>query len=198
MDPVGDTGSWMDEVAPFLYKNVTGNFVVATHVAAGSQNNANVPPGSDYNMAGLFVRADVPLPAVGQEDWIKWEIGRRDPNIPPLVGLLAARAIDSVSMHVTPHPQYMQHVGALGVCRLDDSIGLYWRVGAGDWIPTHQLTPMSMPGIADLPDTVQVGLIAGAFYAQDDLRAQFDYIRFGPTPPNNGAECEQTLEAIAP
>jgi hypothetical protein len=201
--PMANTGSWAESVAPFLYKEITGDFLVATYVVAGSATDPAVAPSHDYNMAGLFVRRPIPVGAPNlDEDWIKWEIGYRaddlsPPDSPPPAGTLAARSVSSSPAHVLDYGAEDTHVSGLAICRVGVTFGLYRRVSQGDWVVLHTLTQGT--NAPNLPETVQVGVIAGAYSAPPaDIQAQFEYVRFAPEPPQTAPQCESWLETMTP
>ena len=201
--PVANSGSWQESIAPFLYKEITGDFLVAAYVVAENALFLGSAPTSNYNMAGLFVRRPIAVgPPNLDEDWIKWEIGHRVDNLMPpdpipAVGTLAARTVSSSSAHVLPYGEEDTHESGLAICRVGASFDLYRRLASGDWAVLHALVQgTSAP---NLPDTIQVGVIAGAFSAQlADIQARFEYVRFAPVPPATLSECETMLETMAP
>jgi len=54
--PTSTPGWFQAAKAPLIYKRVTGNFSVETSVITHAESNPSLPPGSDFNAAGLMAR----------------------------------------------------------------------------------------------------------------------------------------------
>jgi hypothetical protein len=197
--PNHTSGIWFDEVAPFLYKEVTGNFLVVASVAARGLADSSGPPTQDYNGCGLLVRApiDLAMPTNTDENWVKYEMAYRDSVLG--AGSLAARTASSQSAHLVPYSYDGITIGEVAICRVGDTYRLYRRNAvAVTWVLEHTRAS-GQDGVPLLPATVQVGPFAAAYEAGSaDVRAEIDYVRFLADPPAGEADCIQGLAEIAP
>ncbi len=161
--------------APLVYKEITGNFAVQTYVVARSLGSASVAPASEFNSAGLLARN--PAGATGPENYIMVNLGRQDTRIPGSVGSEAKTTVNSNSTLTLDAAGFE---GDILLCRVGNEMIAYRRLAADpDWVELDRYTR------ADLPATLQVGLVVNAFQTPIDIRAEFDYIRELPTPSND-------------
>ncbi|MEM6818361.1 MAG: PASTA domain-containing protein [Pseudomonadota bacterium] len=161
--------------APLVFKEITGNFAVQTYVVARSLGSASVAPASEFNSAGLLARN--PAGATGPENYIMVNLGRQDTRIPGSVGSEAKTTVNSNSTLTLDAAGFE---GDILLCRVGNEMIAYRRLAADpDWVELDRYTR------ADLPATLQVGLVVNAFQTPIDIRAEFDYIRELPTPSND-------------
>ena len=178
LEPNHTQGWFEDGDAPFLFKEIAGDFVVETHVTALSRNDLSSPPSQQYNSAGLLVRDGAATP--GDEDWLMYNIGYQE----TFVGTEGKTTQDSQSiLTLTPGA----NAGRLRICRVGSDYQMYrWLDGETSWTLEHSY---SRP---DLPATVQVGLIANGYQPPPDLHARFDYARFGTVTSQSDCTAELT------
>ncbi len=189
--------SWYEDYrAIYLFKEVTGNFIVETRVQVTSLTGGL--PSRDYSLAGVMVRAPREVtPATwqaDQENWLFIATGRgADPNNPQLE---TKRTYNSTS-HLILTPAEAGWVD-LRIERLGQTFNLYARFPGDDWFLSRTIEHDLMPA------TLQVGLHAytdwptvSTFDAfafnsqivlsppgQRDQIARYDYIHF--TRPTEG------------
>ena len=165
-------GWFGDFDGPLLFKEVSGDFVIKTLVQAGSTSDPATAPMNLFNSAGLLVRDPDHQPGV--ENWIMHNLGFQA----EFVGSEGKTTVNSESMlTLVPGPNR----GRLRLCRTGDRFILARRLdGESAFMQTHEFNR------ADLPDTLQVGLVANGWNSgglepdlsiTPDLRATFDYIR---------------------
>ncbi|MEL6870948.1 MAG: PASTA domain-containing protein [Pseudomonadota bacterium] len=161
--------------APLIFKNLTGNFAVWTRVNADSVATPGQAPASDFNSAGLMARN--PAGATGPENYVMLNIGRQNNSIATGVGSETKTTVNSSS---TRPLQTGSNQGDLILCRVGDQF-ISYRFLSGDsgWAETTRFDR------ADLPSTLQVGMVVNAFSAPADLRATFEFIRLRPTPASD-------------
>ncbi|MEL6301892.1 MAG: PASTA domain-containing protein [Pseudomonadota bacterium] len=161
--------------APLVFKEITGNFAVQTYVVARSLGSASVAPASEFNSAGLLARN--PAGATGSENYVMVNLGRQDTRIPGSVGSEAKTTVNDFSTLTLDAAGFE---GDILLCRVGNEMIAYRRLAADpDWVELDRYTR------ADLPATLQVGLVVNAFQTPIDIRAEFDYIRELPTPSND-------------
>lgn len=180
-------GGWFeDDQGPFVYKMVTGDFVVQTHVNARNTSNRNAAPTQGFNSAGLMARD--PASVQGGENWVMYNLGYQESG----VAAEGKSTRDSVSwLFFEPAP----HVGTLVLCRLGGTFHMWLKLdGETSWTETHRFTlgDSNRPA-PTMPDTLQVGVIANGFNGPPDITAEFDYVRFAV--PNSLADCTADLRA---
>ncbi len=147
------TSFWFGDFhAPFLYKQVTGDFIVTTRVEV---TGANDPvPAQAYSLAGLLVRAPHPETAAawvrGTENWLFITAGSGDGEHVPQYE--TKNTVDSASrLELTPRPPGPTE---LRISREGARFTLLRRVDGGEWVVLRRVDR------PDLPDTLQVGVIA--------------------------------------
>lgn len=195
---VAETGWYSENRGAFLYKEVTGNFMVEVELSVGRQTNAALAPRGQFNSAGLVLR-DPESRLGGLESWVMYNFGNQ------LNGLAREAKTtrpnpgnESLStFYLTPLDNPVL-TGALRLCRVDNGIYLFHRMaGAASWTEEaytpltnlygngmYQPTPGTVRGGPirfirdDLPATLEIGLTAGNWSPPFDTLAQFDYMRF--------------------
>jgi len=142
--------------APLIFKMVTGNFTVETSVTTASAENPGLPPGGDYNSAGLMVRTTT---GTG-ENHIMVNAGRQTDTIDFSLGSEAKNTTNSSSVLDL---QTGSHNGDVTLCRVGNEITVYRRL--------DNETGWSQIGRAirdDFPETVQVGMIVNGYSGPAD------------------------------
>lgn len=178
IEPTHTQGWFEDGDAPFLFKELTGDFVVETHVTALSRNDLTSPPTQEYNSAGLLVRNGAATS--GDEDWLMYNIGYQA----TFVGTEGKTTEDSQSV-LTLLPGH--HAGRLRICRVGSDFHMYrWLDDETGWTLEHSYAR------PDLPATLQVGLVANGYQPPPDLHARFDYARFGTVSSQSDCTAELT------
>jgi hypothetical protein len=153
-----------DEHATFVYKMVTGDFVMHTLVSAHNINSTTEPPHSQYNGGGLMVRD--PASQMSMENWVIMTTGYQD----QYVGTEdASTAMSVTSLNLRPDSFELELI----ICRLGDTLHLFSR-------PLDRVTWQDVDDDVrpDLPSTIQVGIAAQSFEPPHDVRVEFDYVRF--------------------
>ena len=163
---------------PLVFKELAGNFAVHTRVTADSVTAPGQAPTSDFNSAGLMARNA--SGASGPENYVMLNVGRQDASIAGGVGSETKNTVDSVSALFLDTGS---NEGSLILCRVGNVIHSFrWLTTDSDWVLLRSETR------ADLPSTLQVGMVANAFAAPADLRAEFEFIRLLPAP-NDVSAC---------
>lgn len=171
-----------DEQGVFLYQLVSGDFVVEVDVTAARRGDAGAAPRGEYSAGGLLLR-DPKSRSPGQQRWVMYNLGYQPGGL--------AREVkdtrDSVSV-LTLISSGGQRSGRLRVCRLGRSIRFFHRMpGAAEWSeesPNGSALRFDRP---DLPERLQVGLMAGHWEAPLELAAEFESVRL--LPATDAASC---------
>jgi hypothetical protein len=161
--PKANQGWYNDGVAPMLYKEVEGDFLIETCVATRRSGAPNDPPAAHYNSAGLIVRD--PASAGQRQNWVVVNVGRQDPN----TGTEVKTTVNSRSVLEL---QRGDHTGHLRLARIGTTIYALRKLSSEDkWTLLREIDRR------DLPNRVQVGLMCNGWTTQSDLVAEFDYFR---------------------
>ena len=197
--------SWVDDYrAPFMYKEVSGNFMVTTLVQVNDRTGATLPNVED-SMAGLLIRSGRNVTpstwATGGENHISLTVGAADQVATS--DIAAQNTEDSVS---SMSLNAGWKTAELRLARIDDYFILMARPSAGAW------TVQARYERADLPETLQVGLTAysdsSSVLAMDpltfngsvltsgnaDLMATFDFIKYQTLEMVSGYESMDLLD----
>ncbi len=174
--------SWyQDDMATFLYKQVTGDFLVEVDAAAFQKGTESAPPTELFNSAGLLIRD--PASTLADQHWLMYNIGRQE----QFIGVEGKATVSSQSELVLI-PTDGAHAGRLRLCRIGDAVRMLRRLpGDAAWTQTHTY-PDTFVQTPDhtFPETVQVGFIDNA-YLVAGVRAEFEYIKF--SRPVTEADC---------
>jgi len=175
--PTLTPGWFANGKAPLIFKPVSGNFSVETSVMTQSANDAGLPPGSDFNAAGLMARVARVNGDFG-ENHIMLNVGRQNGTIIDSLGSETKDTIDSVSALELLSGS---HNGRLTLCRIGNDFHAYrWLDNESEWTLVRSIAR------DDFPQTLQVGMIVNGFSGPDILAA-FDYIRL--RTPANQSDC---------
>src|SRR5688572_6819136 len=199
------SGWYADFHAPFLHREVTGNFFVSTRMAANGRN-ADVPA-SPWSLAGLMVREPR---AVTPDNWepraenwlfITTGVAHR-PGAPVFESKTTVNSRSNLKLRPA-----QAGWAEMGIARIGPNFFLLVRQGDAPW-QVHERFYRS-----DLPRTVQVGLVAYTDWdsatdlrddpqrfnttvlkdGKPDLVARVDWVRHKPLPRSEerrvGKEC---------
>jgi len=178
---VPQVGGWyMNTDATLLYKNITGNFVISSYVSATGRMNTEQAPNSDYNSMGVMARD--PTGSINPENWLMMVTGRQG----GWLGTLAENTQNDYTISVSQSGSLQ---GELRLCRINNRFYLWRRLqGDTNWVES------AVYDRADMPATLQVGLMAHAWSGPEDLRANFDYARFAV--PQSASECTLPITPV--
>ncbi len=178
--PAGGNVAWYNtSVGPFIYKNITGDFVVSTQVSAHSLTSLSQASGQQYNAAGLLVRN--PSSASGIQNWVTNNVGTADPGV---VGTTNLSTVNGATNAVIA--QQGPFSATLRICRIGSTIRTYVSADSGQtWTLSNTISR------TDFPTTLQVGMMVVAAAGSNDMRADFSFIRAGT--PTSVSDCIGTL-----
>jgi hypothetical protein len=185
-----NSGWFNGSIGPFLYKPVTGDFVVWAAIETGSLADFAAAPVWPYNAAGLMARA--PGGQTAGERWVLHDIGTQGEGTAGTASKsttfsVGTGAVTDKTEHVGPRS------GAVALCRVGSLFGLYRLVGVS---PTWELMDTYVRD--DLPETLEVGIMATAWPPAPevdppaDLDARVDFVRFAT--PQSWEDCLSVLE----
>jgi hypothetical protein len=188
---------YSDSQGPYLYKQVTGNFVVETSLRIGRRSDMTLAPQGQFNAAGFVVRSPASSSPGGQR-WVMYNLGMQD-------GALARESKSTVanpggaslsSLYLNDAPAGATTV-RLRVCRVGNVMRFHYRFPAdagwtaepyaagstrnqGNGAGTVSCISGNVLACdrADLPATLDVGIIVGTWSAPLEARGEFDYVRF--------------------
>lgn len=206
---VAQTHWYSDSEGPLLYRTVTGDFVVETDVNVGRRDDPSQPPRGGFNAGGLLVRD--PASARRGQRWIMYNLGHQVDSFAREVKTTRPGAAESLSTLYLIQTAAGVRGGRLRICRLGEALRFFHQhPGEAGWTEEAYgpgTSPLGngggepTPGVVvggvirflrpDLPATVQVGLMVGAWDAPLDTRAEFDYLRFGEA--RTAADCTAPL-----
>jgi hypothetical protein len=149
------TVSWFQPYrGPLVYKAVTGDFAITTHVEVSNRQGTGMP-GSEYSLAGIMLRS--PLAAANApENYVSLSLGYGDVNHPSNPGPgphfeVKTTENGTSNLHLSP-------AGTLSVdlqfARLGETVVALYRRPGEDWT-VHRVYERD-----DFPETLQVGLVA--------------------------------------
>jgi hypothetical protein len=212
---------YADDQAPFVYKSVTGNFVaeISVRIASIASSDPNASPIGQFNSGGFVVRdpssagraGGSPLSSpIGHASWVMYNMGfqvngfarEAKTTIPGSAGSLSTLYLNATPSGVNS--------GRLRICRIGSTLHMYHMHAFETAWNEEALTrttqrlgngaSMTTPGVsggfvrfarADLPATLEVGVVGNAWGAPFQTRAEFDYIRFGAA--NQIADCTAAI-----
>lgn len=170
---------------PFLYREVTGNFIVSTRVNARTIS-ANSSPTSQYNYAGIMARTLTSVGA-GNQNWVDIQLGMHGPGTggAPVVGWETDSVVNNIR---TGYFNNAATSGSVRICRIGNTFTTYLSYdNEASWTQVGSFIRSDI--LAD--STMQVGMTVSAFVAPAVLRGDFDYIRFAY--PNSQADCTMAI-----
>ena len=171
------SGWYADFHAPFVFREVTGDFVVTTRLRADGLTGSL--PRAPWSLAGLMVRAPrAATPATwtpGGEDWLFITTGVAEDVATPVLETKSTRHSQS---RLRLHPARAGWV-ELRITRRGSAFELASRWDGEEWVVRERFER------EDLPATLQVGLNAYTdWYSTTALQA--DPLRFNTTVVTNG------------
>lgn len=176
---------YMENQGWALFKEVTGDFAIVARVEAAGLATPGDPPAEQFNSAGVIARD--PASAPGSENWLVHNVGFQETS----VATEAKTTVDSVSVYRLTDGAPS---GEVAICRLGSMFHLFRRLdGEAEWTETTSEDDPAYPPYdrADLPDTLEVGIMANAFAPTPDILARFEYVHF--TRPTSLEECVADL-----
>jgi hypothetical protein len=184
---------YSDNQGPLLFKTVSGNFVVETAVHVGRRGDINTAPAASFNAAGFVIR-DATSSSPGQQRWVMYNIGFQDSAIARECKTTVANPGSSHSSLYLNNTPAATTFARLRVCRLGNTFHFFYRhPGDVSWTeePYAAGTRVSGNGPnnqtmgqpvrftrADLPASLQVGIMSGTWDGTQDVKGEFDYVRF--------------------
>ena len=197
IDPIAPpaVGWFQDVKGPYIYKEVTGDFVAWTHVRVGTPADMNAAPAGEF-VAGGFVIRTPGSSSPGNEAWMMVNIGRQSMPSYPMAGEVKTTYPNGGGSQST---LFLSDVGGLhgriAVCRIGaqfyffrdvDGVDSGWVQYTHDannvWLDNANLAPDYDDGFVrdDMPGTLQVGLIVNSDFNQSAPapRVDYDYVRF--------------------
>lgn len=179
------TSTWdMDWKGALLFKQVTGDFIATMEIEPRNRN-LDAAPGSSYSLAGMMVRTprdDVTQPSdwrVRGENHIFLSLGTG--NNPGNYQFEVKSTINSTS---SVEVDSGAPRGIVQIVRIGDIFLVLRKLDGGDW-EVHRRYSRS-----DMPDTLQVGMIAYTDAEPVSLMSAFDHNRTsidGNSPDLNAA-----------
>ncbi|MBK8251334.1 MAG: hypothetical protein IPK82_01530 [Polyangiaceae bacterium] len=163
---------YQDDMAAFLYKEVTGDFLVEVSAAAYQKGTENAAPTETFNSGGMLLRD--PSSTLISQNWLMYNIGHQD----SFLGVEGKATVNSQSQLILV-PTGTSHEGTLRLCRVGNTVRMLRRLpGETGWVETHTFPgTFTQTPATTLPNTLQVGIIVNA-YLVAQVRTEFDYIHF--------------------
>ena len=152
-----------------VHRTVSGDFTAVTRAHARDATDPTQPPGISYRMGGILARS--PASTIGACDNLHVTLGAGVPGTPVCAEVKVTNdSVTSFTLHPIASPD-----GYLRMRRRGAEFELAHRAsGAGAW------TVLATHTRADMPETLQVGLIAYSYSGPPDLVARFDHFVLGP------------------
>lgn len=211
------TVSWYEEWrGPLVYKTVTGNFVVTTHVHPTARDGVSLPA-TDFSLGGIMVRTPRAITdpstdwSPGGENYIFLSMGRANNSNGGSFEYEVKTTITSVSnLEIESAPAASSQ---LQISRIGEYVLALLRPAGGSWTVHRRYHR------PDMPPTLQVGLVAYTDWpgmsstdpywhngnvvtgagTNPDLAVGFDYLRFNaPQVPATLAGVDLTDPVAAP
>lgn len=206
---------FQDEYGPLIYKEITGNFSVATRLRVVSSDDNNSPPNLGFNAGGFVIR-DADGTHQGNENWVMYNMGGQGMN-----GVTYAREVKKTrhsisNLFLTEQVELEEY---LLVCRVgQDFFFYYWADSINGWreerlynqfpvdgniTTTWRNSSSVTPEVPDvvpgesgplffshdlMPSVVQVGIMGHA-WENSDTQADFDFVRFAKKSPQAKSDC---------
>lgn len=179
------SGWYADDRGPYLFKEVSGSFVVEVHAAAVDEDDAQIAPTGAYHSAGVLARD--PASVTGDESWLVYNVGYQGDQ-GATTGTEGKTTVDSTSVLTIYQGA---HSGLLRMCRIGSDFYFFkWLDDESEWTQEHHYTR------ADLPDTVQLGMMVnawppGATTDPRNIQARFGHFHYAPA--NELADCTAVI-----
>ncbi|MCB1583931.1 MAG: hypothetical protein KDI92_12780 [Xanthomonadales bacterium] len=210
-------GWFEDEYGPLVYQNVTGNFVAMTRLQVFHPDNDQLPPNVGFNAGGFVIR-DAAGTHNGDENWVMYNMGGQGVGDVTYSREVKKTVNSTSNLFLTEQIGLDEY---LLVCRVGSHFYFYyWADAINDWREERYYNAFDVDGVltttwhnsssvtpevipagtgqsnqmffnhAAMPATVQVGVM-GHTWSDDAIQANFDFVYFSQTPPNNQSECLQ-------
>ena len=163
----GSSATWFDDgEGVFVYRTVQGNFTARTHARATAVSNPNLPPAAQYRLGGILLRN--PNSAAGDRNSLHLALGAGDNATPVAIEDKTTTNSNSTFFFHGVDELHCQ----LRIRRTGSIFTLEYRASTG--APWLLARTMNRP---DLPQALQIGLMAYSFEPGADLRVSFsDFI----------------------
>ncbi|MEM6289877.1 MAG: hypothetical protein AAGA54_01385 [Myxococcota bacterium] len=173
---VPTSGGWYGpEKGPFIFKKMSGDFMMEAYVEAHRLGDETQGPTQPYNSAGIMLREPETEP--GADNWVLHHLGMHDTNTNGL-GIERKYTIDSASELVLTPGEFR---GRIRICRVGDTITLTRKlVDDESFVETGSYENT-------LPDEVHAGMSVTVwnsntttpnFNVVGDVVGVWDYVRF--------------------
>lgn len=206
----GPNYAWFeDHYGPLVYRDVTGNFAVIARLRVVDNTDPSSAPTGNFNSGGFVIR-DPAGTHQQNENWVMYNFGRQGQSTYSREFKKTEASLSRLFLN--PQEFDAPQDDTLLVCRIDDTFHFFHRQD-GQWeiervipdvtisqgnaeIPPELDQTGETPAYfaLDLPDTVQVGVMAHAWQtdgANDTslTRAEIDYVRFADVLPTELEDC---------
>lgn len=179
IEPVANTVWFQGSTSIFVWKEVTGDFKVTSHVVVRRlPPNEGSPPLVAFRLGGIMARDGA---SVSGEDYVFIVLGADDDAVS-----VEAKTTDDSQSTYDGTPVVAGGEADLRLCRIGSEFRYYYREPAGVW-QAHSVIPSVMR--PDLPAVLQVGPVAYANNASPDLRVAYESVDFSAI--SSFAECLQ-------
>lgn len=163
IQPNPNTWWYATDEALQVYKTVSGDFAVSTHVQVTNLAGGPTAPGGPYRVGGIMIRDYTSqLPNT-------FHIGIGNMNQPEVVTV--SKSTDEGYSAIGTQP-WSGIEAELRICRVGTEVQAFVRLPEESWRMIDWRTR------ADLPDTLAVGPIGYAGTADPDLLVEADYVQF--------------------
>ncbi len=170
--PTTNTLWWEDSASGVLvHKLMSGNFKVTTAVRARRASDPTQPVGpTDYQFGGIMVRDPK---STTNQNYVFGVVGDRGEALQ-----IETKSTTNNASKINAE-NWPSGDAQLRLCRVGTMIHVLSRpIGGGSWaIAAPWGPPYERP---DLPNQLQVGLIAYTWTNSPDLRASFEYVHYAP------------------
>jgi len=206
IDPIAPParGWFQDDKGPYIYKEISGDFVAWTHIRVGTPADINAAPEGEFAAGGFVIRPPGSS-SPGNEAWMMHNIGRQAipafPTASEVKSTFPGANGSRSSLFLTDVGGLQ---GQLAVCRLGSQFYFFHRIDGVDadwvqethdasniWLDNANLAPNFDDGFnrPDMPSTLQVGIMVNSDFNQvaPAPRVDVDYVRFAT--PSSFADC---------
>ncbi|MCH9681230.1 MAG: hypothetical protein K0V04_07350 [Deltaproteobacteria bacterium] len=163
LEPEGNTAWYNDQEAVHISRTVSGNFSMTTYLEVTDLAGGTTAGGDFFRFGGLLLRDPSGGPST-------YHAG---------IGHAAEGSVVTVSQvtqdgntNYAGNILWDNDLAELRICRVDNVINTFIRLPDDPWTMIDNLDSV------DLPDTINVGPMAGAYSSSPDLRASFDWVQF--------------------
>ncbi len=160
--------------AVHVNKGVTGDFSVTAKVEVTNLLDGPTVPGAPYRIGGIMLRDPNATP--GAPNTYHMGIGNMNTGVATAVSKSTAEGYSDVNVVPTStwpnNPSWSGTEAEMRLCRVGDEVSAYVRIQDEPWtkFDTH-IRP-------DLPATLAAGPVAYTGFAEEDLKATFDWVEF--------------------